>query len=247
MGFSGAKVTHYVQICSYSYTCQNLLKRCFLFLVSFLVDCYNELQRALQRDFDTAFQLKLTHHEPSPLMWLRFLLVSVLFIAISGNCQKISFLVGPQLAFPNGDFKLAAGTGFGASFRFDCRFSERFYGIASIDGISFAEKSNVVSTINVRSKFGIEALQVGGRFSLINNGSNKLYFSGELGMNNMFFKLSTDVASSTSTEIDFCYRISLGYIMKRWDLNGSQQFITSGSNSLNYFSLRLGYFLKFKQ
>lgn len=156
-----------------------------------------------------------------------------LFLLVGSLCafgQKLTFLVGAQTGFPNGNFSYSAGLGIGVASRLDFKFSERFSGIVSIDGISFAEKSVTLTNpvITVKSKSGVETLQLGGKFNFLNSESNKLYISGELGISNLFLKLSSGTNSTNNQETNFCYRYGIGYALKRWDIGYLQQFISNG-------------------
>ncbi len=173
-----------------------------------------------------------------------------LAISISANCQKLSFLVGGQAVFPNGDLKYVAGVGIGVFARFNYPLTERLSAIASIDGISFARKSTILnltpSPIEVKTKVGIETLQLGGRFNLVQSVNNSLYISGELGVSGLHFNITGNGNTASANDYYFCYRYGVGYTIKRWDARWSQQFISSGSSSFNFFALQLGYLLHFK-
>lgn len=176
----------------------------------------------------------------------------LLFFSISAICQKLTLVVGPQVAFPNGNFQLSAGNGWGGFGRFDYRLSERFTAIASLDGISFAEKS--VSLISApglvfNSKSSLKSAQLGARFNVLNRSSSNLYVSAELGLSQLHFRLSNNQNQNvdTSDDYNFCYRYAIGYSMKRWDISYSQQFVSNGSSSINFFAIRLGYRIVFNK
>ncbi|MBS1950209.1 MAG: hypothetical protein JST37_04300 [Bacteroidetes bacterium] len=178
--------------------------------------------------------------------------VSIFFltISVSVNCQNLTFLGGLQTAFPNGNLKYSAGIGVGVFGKFDYRLTERLSAIASIDGISFSQKSttlNIIPTpIEVKTKVGIETLQLGGRFNLVKGIRGNLYVSSELGVSETRFNITGNGNTATTNDYYFCYQYGLGYSLKRWDARWSQQFISSGSNSLNFFALQLGYLMRFK-
>ena len=184
---------------------------------------------------------------------MRYIIFScLLFFSISATCQKLTLVVGPQQAFPNGNFQLSAGNGWGIFSRFDYKLSERLIAIGSIDGISFAEKSvslMITPGVIYISKFGLASAQLGARFNVLNRSSSNLYVSAELGLSQLHFRLSNNQNQNvdTSDDYNFCYRYAIGYSMKRWELIYSQQFISNGSSSINFFAIRLGYRIVFNK
>ena len=177
---------------------------------------------------------------------MRILFLSFVFISSSAFCQKFSLLFSAQVSFPTDNFRQTAGNGAGISGRFEYKISKRFSGIFSIDGLSFAEKSVTIQTVPVllvRSKAGTETLQLGGKFNLWNGLLSTLYVTGELGYSGFHYTLTSDLNKVSTYDNNFCYRYAIGYSIKKWDVSYSQQFISDGTNSINYLSFRLGYLI----
>ncbi len=175
-----------------------------------------------------------------------------LLFSISAKCQKLTMVLGPQVAFPNGNFQLSAGNGWGIFSRYDYKLSERLIAIGSIDGISFAEKSvslMITPGVIYISKSSLKSAQLGARFNVLNRSSSNLYVSAELGLSQLHFRLSNNQNQNvdTSDDYNFCYRYAIGYSMKRWDISYSQQFVSNGSSSINFFAIRLGYRIVFNK
>jgi len=164
---------------------------------------------------------------------ITLLLASIVSFGISLS-QEIKFGPGIDMATPiSEDLTNSAGAGFGASFRGQIGFIDKFSVMGTVGFQKFGEKNDVdVSMIPV---------QFGFKYALMDAEIAKFYFSAEAGIHSVTSK----VGDNKNTASIFSYAPGFGVQISKIDLSTRLQFMGKHEDLANagnnYFSIRLGY------
>jgi len=159
---------------------------------------------------------------------------AVCFVALTATNVKAKdreehqVSIGAEMAFPGGDFgSRNAGTGFGASVRYEYAANEYMSLTGNVGYLSFGKKSMETGFgVNTDYTSSIIPILIGVKYYL-NGEDNGLHFGAQLGLSMLSMKYSTpafdyqgttiDAVSNTYKKSAFTYNIGIGYRVSHLD------------------------------
>ncbi|MCC7231698.1 MAG: outer membrane beta-barrel protein [Bacteroidia bacterium] len=158
--------------------------------------------------------------------------------------QSGRFSIGLEGAFPTGDFGDAAGTGFGASVRYEHPVSDNIALTGTVGYITFGSKTESVPGFEYKFTWSMIPVQVGAKyyFSEMMNG---FYGAVELGIHASSAKSTVTImgteVSNTASSSDFSYAPEIGYHLANIDIGARYQMISTTGSTSSYFGIRAAY------
>jgi hypothetical protein len=166
------------------------------------------------------------------------------------KAQNGRFSVGAELALPMGNFKDAAGMGFGGSVRYEYPVSDNLGLTGTVGYLVFGKKSFNDGFVDVESTSSMIPVQAGLKY-YFQESQNGFYAMAELGIHNFHSKVSTpsytvlgftfpaSEVSGSSTNLS--YAPELGYHLANIDLGVRYQIISTTGSTTSYLGLRFAY------